>query len=226
MLVNHLSTYPRIIFLIATIIIIISRMLGMDLVALIFTPFLTLPLIYDYHITVGKDQAAYFIFSFCFLGDMIVLSDDFYYFTSALMAYWGASIIYCLILSRELEKPLLKLMNQWKYILPFGIFIIYYVFLMTFLKAYLKELFIPIVIYATTITFAAPLGVIVYLNKKSKPLGYFTAGLILLSITASIFGINRFYLKSDFIHGIETLLYTSTLYLIFLYFKTKSNDEL
>lgn len=97
---------------------------------------------------------------------------------------------------------------------------------MTFLKAYLKELFIPIVIYATTITFAAPLGVIVYLNKKSKPLGYFTAGLILLSITASIFGINRFYLKSDFVNGIETLLYTSTLYLIFLYFKTKSNDEL
>jgi len=88
MLVNHLSTYPRIIFLIATMIIIISRMLGMDIVALIFTPFLTLPLIYDYHITVGKDQTLYFILSFCLIGDVIVMSDDFYYFISALMAYW------------------------------------------------------------------------------------------------------------------------------------------
>ena len=68
--------------------------------------------------------------------------------------------------------------------------------------------------------------VIVYLNKKSKPIGYFTAGLILLNITTSIIGINLFYLKSDFLHGIGTLLYTKTLYLIFLYFKTKSNDEL
>ena len=225
MSINNLSFYPRIVFLLSTIIIIISRILGMEFIALIFTPFLTLSLIYDYHITVGKDQAPYFIYSFCLLGDLIVLSDDFYYFTSALMAYWGASIIYCLILSRELEKPLVELMNQWKYILPFGLYIIYFFLIMAFLKPYLKELFIPIIIYSATITFAAPLGLIVYLNKASKPLGYFVAGMVLLSITASVIGLNRFYFKSNLLNGIETLLYTSTLYLIFLYFKTKTNHE-
>ena len=112
MLVNHLSTYPRIIFLIATIIIIISRMLGMDIVALIFTPFLTLPLIYDYHITVGKDQSFYSILSFCLIGDVIVMSNDFYYFISALMAYWGASILFCFALNLEIEEPLIELFNQ------------------------------------------------------------------------------------------------------------------
>ena len=59
-----------------------------------FYPFLTLTLIYDYHITVGKDQTLYFILSFCLLGDMIVMSDNFYYFISVLMAYWGASILF------------------------------------------------------------------------------------------------------------------------------------
>lgn len=218
MLVNHLSTYPRIIFLIATMIIIISRMLGMDIVALIFTPFLTLPLIYDYHITVGKDQTLYFILSFCLIGDVIVMSDDFYYFISALMAYWGASILFCFALNREIEEPLIELFKKRKYILPLLVYGIYYLLLMYFIEPYLKELFIPIIIYSATLSFAAALSIIVHLRHKTKSIAYFTAGLVLLSITASLIGVNRFYLKSDFLHGIETLLYAPTLYLIFFVF--------
>ena len=184
MLVNHLSTYPRIIFLIATIIIIISRMLGMDIVALIFTPFLTLSLIYDYHITVGKDQSLYFILSFCLIGDVIVMSDDFYYFISALMAYWVASILFCFALNRKIEESLIELFKKWKYILTLLVYGIYYLLLMYFIEPYLKELFIPIIIYSATLGFAAALSIIVYLRHKTKSIAYFTAGLVLLSITA------------------------------------------
>lgn len=96
---------------------------------------------------------------------------------------------------------------------------------MAFLKPYLKELFIPIIIYSVTLSFAAALSVIVYLQQRSRTIAYFTAGLVLLSITASLIGVNRFYLKSNLLHGLETLLYTPTLFLIFLYFKTKTNNE-
>jgi len=96
---------------------------------------------------------------------------------------------------------------------------------MYFIEPYLKVLFIPIIIYSATLSFAAALSIIVYLRHKTKSIAYFTAGLVLLSITASLIGVNRFYLKSDFLHGIETLLYAPTLYLIFLYFKTKTNHE-
>lgn len=225
MSINRLSFYPRIVFLLSTIIIIISRILGMEFIALIFTPFLTLSLIYDYHITVGKDQTLYFVLTFCLLGDIIVMSDDFYYFISALMAYWGASILFCFALNRELEEPLIELLKKWKYILPLLVYGIYYLLLMYFIKPYLKELFIPIIIYSATLSFAAALGIIVYLRQKTKSITYFAAGLVLLSITASIIGINRFYLKSNLLHGVETLLYAPTLYLIFLYFKTKTNHE-
>ena len=225
MSINSLSFYPRVVFLLSTITIIILRILGLELIALIFTPLLTLPLIYDYHITVGKDQALYFIMTFCLLGDVIVLSDDFYYFISALMAYWGASILFCFALNRELEEPLIALLRKWKYIIPLLVYGIYYLLLMYFIKPYLKELFIPIIIYSATLSFAAALSIIVYLRQKRKSIAYFTAGLVLLSITASLIGVNRFYLKSDFLHGVETLLYAPTLYLIFLYFKTKTNHE-
>ena len=97
MSMNSLSFYPRLVFILSTIITIILRMLGIELIALIFTPFLTLTLIYDYHITVRKDQTLYFILSFCLLGDMIVMSDNFYYFISALMAYWGLPFYFALL---------------------------------------------------------------------------------------------------------------------------------
>ena len=225
MSINSLSFYPRVVFMLSTIITIILRMLGIELIALIFTPFLTLTLIYDYHITVGKDQTMYFILSFCLLGDMIVMSDNFYYFISALMAYWGASILFCIALNRELEKPLIELLKKWKYIIPLLVYGIYYLLLMYFIKPYLKELFIPIIIYSAILSFAAALSIIVYLRRKTKSIAYFTARLDLLSITASLIGVNLFYLESDFLHGVETLLYAPTFYLLFLYFKTKTNHE-
>lgn len=89
MLKSHLSPYVRALFVSATIIIITMRALGLEQIALIFIPLLTLSLLYDYQIKVGKDQAIYFILTFCLIGDVIVISDDFYYFVSALMAYWG-----------------------------------------------------------------------------------------------------------------------------------------
>ena len=67
------------------------------------------------------------------------------------------------------------------------------------------------IIYSATLSFAAALSIIVYLRRKTKSIAYFTAGLVLLSITASLIGVNRFYLESDFLHGIETLLYAPTL---------------
>lgn len=223
---SHLSPYVRALFVSATIIIITMRALGLEQIALIFIPLLTLSLLYDYHIKAGKDQAIYFILTFCLIGDVIVISDDFYYFVSALMAYWGASILFCITLNRELDKSLGESLRKWKYALPLVIYGIYFVILMTFIKPYLKELFIPIIIYSATLSFAAALSIIVYLQRRSRSVGYFTTGLVMLSITASLIGVNRFYLKSDLLHGIETLLYAPTLFFIFLYFKTKSNNEL
>jgi len=185
---SHLSPYVRALFVSATIIIITMRGLGLEQIALIFIPLLTLSLLYDYHIKAGKDQAIYFILTFCLIGDVIVISDDFYYFVSALMAYWGASILFCITLNRELDKSLGESLRKWKYALPLVIYGIYFVILMTFIKPYLKELFIPIIIYSATLSFAAALSIIVYLQRRSRSVGYFTTGLVMLSITASLIG--------------------------------------
>ena len=76
------------------------RVFEQDSLNLIFTPLLSLILIYDYHRKIADDQALYFSFFFCMLGDIMTISSDFYYFTSGLIAYCGASILYFLIKQR------------------------------------------------------------------------------------------------------------------------------
>ena len=60
----------------------------------ILTPLLSIVLIFEYHRKVGEDQTLYFSFIFCMLGDLMTISSDFYNFTSGLIAYWGASILF------------------------------------------------------------------------------------------------------------------------------------
>jgi hypothetical protein len=77
------------------------------------------------------------------------------------MAYWGASILFCFAFNREMEEPLIELFKKWKYILPLLVYRVQYPLLMYFIEPYLKELFIPIIIYSATLSFTAALSIIV-----------------------------------------------------------------
>ena len=70
------------------------------------------------------------------------------------------------------------------------------------------------------------MGLAVYWQDRTIPRKHFATGLIVLSATASLIGINRFYLKSDLLYGLETLLYAPSLFFIFMYFKTKPSRVL
>lgn len=195
-------------------------------IGLLLTPFLTLILIFDYHRKVGKNQAIYFIFFFCMLGDLMVFNSDFYYFTSGLIAYWGAAILMNFTLNRELTEPFSKAIKKPVFYLPFTIYGVYWVIIMVFIKPFLGTLFIPIFIYALTLSLTCAMSIGVYLHSKSKSTLYFAIGLLVLSLTASVMGINRFYQGSPTLYAFEILLYAPTLYYINKYFKSKDEDAL
>lgn len=194
--------------------------------ALLLTPFLTLILIYDYHRKVGENQAIYFILFFYMLGNLMVFNSDFYYFTSGLIAYWGAAILMNFTLNRELTEPFSVAIKKPIFYLPFTIYGIYWVIIMVFIKPFLGTLFIPIFIYALTLSLTCAMSIGVYLHSKSKSTLYFAIGLIVLTLTASVMGINRFYLGSSTLYAFEVLLYAPTLYFINKYFKSKTENAL
>lgn len=202
------------------------RVFEQDSLNLIFTPLLSLILIYDYHRKIADDQALYFSFFFCMLGDIMTISSDFYYFTSGLIAYWGASILFYFTLNRELEVPFRTAIKKPSFFLPFLIYGLYCLGIMTFIRPYLGSLFIPILIYGLSLSLTCAMGLIVYWHKKTTPTLHFAKGLVILSVTASLIGINRFYLKNSLVYGVETLLYAPSLFYIFMYFKTKTQRAL
>ncbi len=159
------------------------------------------------------------------MGDLIITQDDFYSFTAGLMAYWGTSILAYVTLQRELNEPLTGFLRKKIYIIPFVTYGIYFFILMRFIRPFLGTLFIPIFIYAATLSFSAVLSIVVYLHKKTTPTAHFVKGMVLLSIAASIIGLNRFIIQSNVLHGIETLIYALSLFYLLLYFKTKTDRD-
>ncbi|MGB1448595.1 MAG: lysoplasmalogenase family protein [Flavobacteriaceae bacterium] len=209
-------------FCLSTLIIVIGRILSQSHIYLIFIPLVTMSLLYHYHKTIeDKDQSFYFILVFCLLGDIIITLDGFYSYTSGLMAYWGASVLFYFTLYKELKQPLKELFEEKKYYIPFLCYGVYFVGLMIFIRPYLAEFFIPILIYAATLSFTVGLSFVVYMHNKTESNRYFMQGLFILSVTASLMGLNRFVFNSHVLNGLETLLYAPSLFYIYLYFKTK-----
>lgn len=217
---------PLVFFWSFALAIFFARFFGQQTLGLFLTPFLTLSLIYDYHKKIGANQALYFIFLFCMLGDMMVFSNDFFSYTSGLIAYWGAAILMNFTLNRELTIAFDKAIKKPIFYIPFTIYGLYWIVIMAFIQPFSGILFIPILIYSFTLSLTCAMSIGVYLHKKTKANYAFSLGLILLSITASIMGINRFYLESNVVYSVEILLYAPTLFLINQFFKIKPNDEL
>lgn len=188
-------------------------------------PFFTITLLMDFYLEKRKSNIFYFAFCFCLVGDLMVMSDDIYYFISGLMAYWGATILFSFALTRELKRPISEIIKTFRYGWPFLMYLIYFLALITFIYPKLDDLFIPISIYALTLSFTCALGISVYLQKPTYSIRFFSVGLVLLSIAATFIGLNRFYFDNKELFVFETIFYVPTLYCIYLYFKAKSHAE-
>lgn len=95
MLKKLLKSPGLIVFFLSTIIILFGRSINQSFIYMVFVPFMTLSLMFDYYKKVeNQDQTLYFILVFCLLGDLIITLEGFYAYTSGLMAYWGASILF------------------------------------------------------------------------------------------------------------------------------------
>lgn len=188
-------------------------------------PFFTLLLLLKYYRNKGDNNIFYFSFFFCFIGDLMVMIDDLYYFISGLMAYWGASILFCFALTRELDRSLFAIIKSNNRIWPFVLYLSYFLCLMVFIQSNLGNLFVPISIYALSLSISCAIGLVTYLEKRTLITLYFAIGLVLLSIAASFIGLNRFYFDHKNLIALETVFYAPSLYYIYLYFNKKINVE-
>lgn len=226
MIISALN-YPKLhlLFWTAAIVSITAKILNLPLIDHIEIPILTLSLLIIYYLNNGQNNAFYFSFCFCLLGDLMVIIPDINYFFSGLMSYWGACLLFYLVVAKETDVSIKTFIQKPLLLLPYGLYGIYFIAINVFLYPQMKELFIPILIYALTLSYVCAHSIVSYLSNKDTSNLYLCVGLILLSIAASFIGLNKFYFSLYYLRAFEILFYAPSLYFIFLYFNYKNRYE-
>jgi len=205
--------------------IIIARIHKSSIINLALIPFLYLSIIYDYHRKIGKNQTIYFCFFFLMLGDLLVISSDYYYFISGLIAYWGAVLFMNFTLYKELTIPVSQIIKKPIFYLPFSLYGFYLGSIMIYFKPFFGQLFGLISLYVLTLNLTCTISFGAYFYKKTKATLYLAVGFTVMGLAASLLIINKFYLNNILIYGSEILLYAPSIYLIYMFFITKSYRE-
>ena len=99
----------------------------------------------------------------------MTISSDFYNFTSGLIAYWGASILFNFSISRELQTPFKIGIKKPVFFLPFLLYGVYCIIIMIFIRPYLGALFVPILIYGLTLSLTLRHGFGSVLARQNNP---------------------------------------------------------
>jgi len=182
-------------------------------------------LMWDYNLRQGKEEVLYYAFTLCLLGDIMVMFQPIYYFVSGLTAYWGACILFLFTVLKEF-KPSFKavvLENKW-IVWPIMIYLIYFSLVMKTLYAYYGDLFIPVSIYAITLSITCAISVCAYLKYRTRSTLFLCWAFILLSIAGTIIGFNKFYFTDPRLRFFETFFYGGTLFLLQRYFILKNDS--
>ena len=182
-------------------------------------------LMWDYNLRQGKEEVLYYAFTLCLLGDIMVMFQPIYYFVSGLTAYWGACILFLFSVLKEF-KPSFKavvLENKW-IVWPIMIYLIYFSLVMKTLYAYYGDLFIPVSIYAITLSITCAISVCAYLKYRTRSTLFLCWAFILLSIAGTIIGFNKFYFTDPRLRFFETFFYGGTLFLLQRYFILKNDS--
>lgn len=189
-------------------------------------PFLTFLLIIDY--SYKRKQRTNFIYAFicCLLGDVLIMTTHINYFVTGLTAYWGACLFFLFSILDEFNSPISVLIKKnSKLFIPILLYTLYIIVLMCYLKPALGDLFVPVGIYALTLSSTCGISFLYYLYEKNKTGRYMCLGFFFFSVAATFVGLNQFVLDIPKLKVLESLFYGPALYYIYLFYLNKKDAE-
>jgi len=132
------------------------------------------------------------------------------YFIIGLVSFLIAHLLFIKIVINQIQKqPISKVIIS---IIPFFVL---FLGLILFLKNFLDDLLIPVIIYGLTICTFATVSLINYLSTKSKKSLLMLVGAIVFISSDSVLAINKFYNSSHLLEIIIMITYVLAQYLIF-----------
>ena len=203
----------------------LAQLLQNNLFVTLTAPLLNLFLLLHFFYAKGQNNALSFALIFCWIGDCTLLIDHFNYFISGLTAYWGTCILFCISILKRLDGNLIAQLQKKEAMLPLGLYGIYLVGLMVLIHSFMDELFFPTLLYSISLSLTCGLSGLLWIEKKNTASKNVFYGCVLLSICASLIGLNKFVFLEQTFRFLEVLFYAPSLYFLYLGFNDPFFDE-
>lgn len=214
-----------ILFWLVAIVLSLAHLIQNTVLIIVSAPLLNLFLLLHYKHIKGHSNAFSFALIFCLLGDCTLLIDHFNYFISGLTAYWGACILFGITILKRLEGNLMVQIQKKKALLPLGLYGVYLVALMFLIHSFMGELFYPTLLYSISLSLTCGLSGLLWLEKRNSASKNVFYGCVLLSLCASLIGLNKFVFSDPTFRFLEVLFYAPSLYFLYLGFNDPFFDE-
>ncbi len=199
------------IFVLVSLLDIIGILFNLPILVQLFKPFILLSLITLYALSVSVRNKMYILaLIFSFLGDVFLMFEGALFFIFGLVSFLIAHLFFIKIVIQRLQKS-----SFFAIIFSVIPFLILFLCLILFLKNYLNELLIPVIIYGFTISTFGVVSLLDFINTKSKKSLFMLIGAVFFISSDSILAINKFYHATVVFNVIIMLTYIVAQYFIY-----------
>ena len=198
-------------FVIVSVLDIIGIIFKIESLTFIFKPFILLALLFLYSQSVEFRNKWYAMaLIFCFFGDVFLLYSGENVFKFGLGFFLIAHLLFIAVVAKRIKK--VNFLNGFISIIPFGIVLSLLLFL---LKDFLKDLFIPVLIYGVVISTFGVVSLLDFLNTKSRNSLLMFFGALVFIVSDAVLAINKFYYAALVLQVAVMVTYISAQYLIY-----------
>lgn len=180
---------PLLLFIIVCILDLIGIYLGQSILIFIAKPLLMITLFWYYAVNAKRINKLFVAgLFFSFLGDVLLLGSGELYFILGLLFFLIAHVFYIIMVVKLLKST--KLPQVLIASIPY--LLIFY-FLLNILYSGLRDMKIPVIVYAITITVLGISSLSLFLQNKTKTHLVLVFGVLIFIISDSVLALNMFY---------------------------------
>jgi len=199
------------IFILVSFLDIVGIIFKIPILIQLFKPFILLSLIALYVVSVSERNKTYVLaLIFSLMGDVFLMFEGELYFIVGLVSFLIAHLFFIKIVFDRLQKSTIS-----KVLFSISPFLTLFLLLIFFLKDFLNELLIPVIIYGFTISTFGVVAMLDYVNTKTTQSFLMFVGAVIFISSDSILAINKFYNTTQIFAVLIMVTYIVAQYLIY-----------
>lgn len=191
-----------------------AKINGLDSIAAI-SKLLIIPALIALVFSEGKPAKTYIIaLLFSWMGDALLIPNGTAFFIAGIAAFWVTQLLYCSLILSKLNGTLLQQFSKRSALLPLLLVATYLGSMLFLLFPKLDFLLFPVALYAITLSITGFLGILLWVDAKTKTAAYLATGSLLFILSDSMIAFDAFYFSEAYFTYWVMITYVPAQYLI------------